>query len=353
MRVAIGIGTSNDDWEAVASYVAEAERLGVDNVWSAESWGHDAVTPLAFLAGRTSRIKLGSGIMQIAGRTPANAAMTALTLASISGDRFIMGLGASGPQVVEGWHGQRFGQTPQRLREYIDIVRMAIRGDKVAYEGEIYRLPLPGSKEGKAIRSGAKPHPNIPIYLATLSPKSLEVTGEVADGWVGTSFIPEHAADVFFNHVAKGAARAGRSLADIDFHAGGVVAFSDDVDKLIAPRKPGIAFTLGAMGSQQHNFYNQAFQRAGYTDIAKESQRLWIAGRRDEAAALVPDEMILHTNLLGTEAMVKERIRVYRAAGITTLRVDPSGRDLKERLETLGRAVQLVKEVSAEPVAAR
>jgi F420-dependent oxidoreductase-like protein len=344
MKIAIGIGIVNEDWETVASYVAEAERLGVDAVWSAESWGHDAATPLAFLAGRTKTVRLGSGIMQISARTPAMTAMTALTLASISGDRFCLGLGASGPQVVEGWHGQQFGSTVQRMREVIDIVRIAMSGEKLAYEGEIFTLPRPGG-EGKAIRCAARPRPMpVPIYLATLSPKSLELTGELADGWVGTSFMPEHS-DVFFEPMKRGAARAGRDFAAIDRQAGGVVQFGDDLETLIPPRKPGLAFTLGAMGSRQHNFYNQAFQRAGYRDLAREVQRIYLEGRRDEAASLVPDEMIIQTNLLGTEAMVKDRIRAYRDSGITTLRVDPAGATLKERLDTLGRVVELAKDV--------
>ncbi len=346
MKTAIGLGIANDDWAGAASYVIEAERMGVDAVWSAESWGHDAATPLAFLAGQTSKIRLGSGIMQISARTPAMTAMTAMTLASMSGGRFMLGLGASGPQVVEGWHGQQFGSTVQRLREVIEIVRIAISGEKLSYDGELYHLPRPGG-EGKAIRSAAKPQPGIPIYLATLSPKSLQLTGEVADGWVGTSFMPEHA-EIFFKNIEVGAARAGRSMAEMDLQAGGAVAFGDDLEKLIAPRKPALAFTLGAMGSRKHNFYNQAFQRAGYEDVAQEAQRLYLEGRREEAAALVPDEMALQTNLLGTEAMVKERIRAYKKSGVTTLRLDPVGEGLKGRLETLGRALALVKEVESE-----
>ena len=347
MKVAIGIGVVNNDFEEMATFVREAEKLGVDAVWSAESWGHDAVTPLAYLAGQTSKILLGSGIMQIAGRTPAMTAMTAMTLATMSHDRFLMGFGASGPQVVEGWHGQQFGSTIQRLREYIEIVRLAVSGAKVEYDGEIFHLPRPGG-EGKAIRSAAKPREvAIPVYLATLSPKSLELTGEVADGWVGTSFMPEHA-DVFFSHMRRGAERAGRDWESIDRMAGGAVEFGDDLDRLIAPRKPGLAFTLGAMGSRKHNFYNQAFQRAGFEEVGKEAQRLYLDGRRTEAAALVPDEMVIGANLLGTEAMVKDRIRAYRNAGVTTLRVDPQGAGLAGRLDTLGRVVGLVREVNAE-----
>src|SRR4029453_3454480 len=247
MRIAISKRLAIENWPEAADYVVEAERLGVDDVWSAEAWGHDAVTPLAFLAARTTRIRLGTGIMQAGTRTPALVAMTAMSLSAMSNHRFVLGLGVRGPQVIEGWHGIRFGRPVQRMREIIDIVRMAARGERVAYRGTIYELPLPGG-EGKALRSGASPVPPIPIYLATLSPKSLELTGEIADGWLGTSFMPEHAR-VFFEPLAAGAARAGRKLADLDLQAGGVAAFSDDVDRLVAERKPGLAFTLGAMGS--------------------------------------------------------------------------------------------------------
>ena len=222
MRVAISLRLANEDWAAASAYVVEAERLGVDCVWAAEAWGHDAVTPLAFMAARTSRIRLGTGIMQAGTRTPALIAMTAMSLAAMSDNRFILGLGVSGPQVIEGWHGLRFERPVLRMRETVDIVRRAIRGERLEYHGAVYELPLPGG-EGKALRSAAKPRPDIPVYLATLSPRSLELTGEIADGWLGTSFMPEHA-DVFLQHIAAGAARAGRSIADLDLHAGGTVA---------------------------------------------------------------------------------------------------------------------------------
>jgi F420-dependent oxidoreductase-like protein len=341
MRLAISLRLANDDWSAASDWVAEAERLGVDCVWSAEAWGHDAVTPLAFLAARTSRIHLGAGILQAGTRTPALVAMTAMSLASMSGGRFRLGLGVSGPQVIEGWHGIRFERPVQRMRETIEIVRRLTRGERSEYRGQVYELPLPGG-EGKAIRSSARPQPGIPLYLATLSPRSLEMTGEVADGWLGTSFMPEHAG-IFFDSLAAGAARAGRSLADLDLQAGGMVAFSDDLPKLIAARKPGLAFTLGAMGSRGHNFYNAAFRRAGYEDTAIEVQRLWLDGKRDEATARVPDELVLKTNLLGSESMVRDRLLAYRKAGITTLRVEPAGEGLDHRLATLGRLTELLR----------
>jgi F420-dependent oxidoreductase-like protein len=342
MQLAIGLRLEGEeDWAANAEYVVEAERLGVDFVWSHESWGLDAATPLAFMAARTSRIRLGAGIMQAGTRTPALIAMTAMSLASMSGGRFVLGLGVSGPQVIEGWHGVRFDRPVTRMRETIEIVRRAVRGERLSYAGQIYQLPLPGG-EGKALRSGARPR-EVPIYLATLSPKSLEMTGEIADGWLGTSFMPDHAR-VFFDHLEAGAKRAGRTLADLDLQAGGAVAFGDDVERLIAARRPGLAFTLGAMGSRQHNFYNDAFRRAGYEDAAREVQRLWLDGKRDEAAARVPDELALQANLLGTPAMVRERLAIYRRAGVTTLRVEPAGTTVAARLDTLGRLMDLMRQ---------
>lgn len=333
------------DWETNAAFVQEAEKLGVQYCWAAESWGYDAVSPLAFLAGKTTTMKLGTAIMQVSARTPAMTAMTAMSMQQITGGRFICGLGASGPQVVEGWHGQPFGHSLQRLREYAEIVRMAARGERVHFEGELYRLPLPGG-EGKALKTSGVPT-EVPIYFATLGPKTLEMTGEVADGWLGTSFMPEHA-DVFFKHLEIGAARSGRSLKDLHLQVGGAVAFGNDLERLIEPRRAGLAFTLGAMGSRQHNFYNAAFRRAGYEDLGMEVQRTWLGGDRQKAASLVPDEMVVQTNLLGTDEMVKDRIRAYRDCGINCIRVDPVGEGLAGRIETLGRFMGLLAEVNAE-----
>ena len=347
MKVAIGFAPVNEDWEAAVTYAVEAERLGVDIAWTAETWGYDGATLLAYLAAKTTKLRLGTGIMQVGTRTPAMTAMTAMALASLSGDRFVLGLGVSGPQVIEGWHGVRFTRPMQRLHEVVDIVRMVACGERLVYHGEIYDLPLPGG-EGKAMASSARPRPNLPIYLATLGPKSLELTGEIADGWLGTSFIPEHGS-MFFDAIAAGATRVGRSLADLDLQvSAGVVAFSDDIERLIPPRKPGLAFTLGAMGSRQHNFYNDVYRRAGYEDVALEVQDLWFRKQREAAAARIPDELVLKTNLIGTEDMVRERIQAHRAAGVNTLRVEPEGETLNERLTILGRLMDLVNEVDGK-----
>ena len=286
-------------------------------------------------------MKLGTGIMQISARTPSMTAMTALTMAAISEDRFILGLGASGPQVVEGLQGRPFKAPVTRMKETIEIIRMAFAGEKISYEGKYHRLPLPGG-QGKALRLSQPGNDKIPIYLATLSPKALALTGEMGDGWVGTSFTPKTGAPVI-DQIQRGAEKAGRSLNDIDLQVGGSVAFSDDVDGLIRKYKTGMAFQLGAMGSATTNFYNDAFKRQGYEEDATAVQELWVAGKRDAAIDRVPDEMIVESNLLGTDEMVKARINDYRQAGITTLRLSPDGRTLNERIECLGRAMDLIE----------
>lgn len=333
-------------WPELVDFVVEAEALGVDVCWVAEAWGCDAVSPLAFLAARTDRILLGSGILQVCARSAALTAMTALTLARISGDRFLLGLGVSGPQVIEGLHGVAFGHPLRRMRETIEVVRRLFAGEKLDFQGEHLRLPLPGG-DGKALRLAQPPNPGIPIYLAALSPRMLELTGERADGWLGTAFVPEAAA-AYLEPLSAGAARTGRTLADLDVCQGAEVAFGDDVAGLLALRKPGLAFTLGGMGSATANFYHDAYSRQGFAEVAAEVRRLWLDGRRDEAAAHVPDEMVLATTLIGTEAMVGARLREWREAGVTTVRLYPAGDTLVERLATLGRAVDIVHEISRE-----
>ena len=342
MKVSIGIGGASstaDEFKQQIDFVIEAEKLGVDTVWSAEAWGQDAVTPLAFLAARTERIRLGTGIMQISARTPSMTAMTALSLASISNNRFLLGLGVSGPQVVEGLQGRPFRAPLTRLRETVDIIKLAFAGERIAYEGRYHQLPLPGG-EGKALRLAQPGNSAIPIYLATLGPKALEYTGEAADGWLGTSFVPS-SAGAHLDYIRQGAKSAGRSFDDIDIQVGGTVAFGD-AEELVQPMKRGLAFTLGAMGSAQTNFYNDAYKRGGFDAVARQAQALWVAGRRDEAAAAIPDEMVLAGNLLGDEAEVGRRLAAYRDAGVTTIRLAPAGRTRQERLGTLGRAMELV-----------
>ncbi|MDP6692103.1 MAG: LLM class flavin-dependent oxidoreductase, partial [Alphaproteobacteria bacterium] len=253
MKVSISIGAYNRvDILGLVDYIQQAEKLGVTYAWSAEAWGHDAVTTLGYLGALTDKIILGTGIMQISARTPSMTAMTALSLDNLTNGRFILGLGVSGPQVVEGLQGVSYKAPLGRLRETVDIIRMGFRGEKLRYEGKHFVLPLPDG-EGKAIRLDHQPK-DIPIYLATLGPKSLEYTGAAADGWLGTSFSPDHA-EAHMDHLRKGAADAGRSLTDMDLHASCNVSVGENVQELIDAYKPGVAFSMGAMGSEKTNFY--------------------------------------------------------------------------------------------------
>jgi F420-dependent oxidoreductase-like protein len=349
MKTAIAIGGAasgkKDDFDEVVSFAVEAEKLGVDQGWSADAWGYDAVSTLAYLGARTKTMTLGTGIMQISARTPSMTAMTAMTMSAITGGRFVLGLGASGPQVVEGLQGQSFARPLLRMRETIEIIRQAFRGEKLNYQGQHHVLPRPGG-EGKALRLSQPPNTDIPIWLATLSPRALELTGELADGWLGTSFTPE-AAEAHLQYLRRGAEKAGRSLSDITLCVGAAVAFTDDPEPLIQKTKANMAFQLGAMGSAKTNFYNDAYKRSGFEEAAVEVQKLWVEGRRDEAIKRVPDEMIVRTTMFGDEAFVRERIRLYRNVGIGVFRLDPVGRTATERLETLGRAVEIVREETA------
>jgi F420-dependent oxidoreductase-like protein len=333
-----GAGNIDDD----VRYVQAAESMGVDFAWSAEAWGRDGVTPLAYLAALTTRITLGTGILQVPARTPALTAMTALTLAKLSNNRFILGLGVSGPQVVEGLHGVKFQPALTRLKETVAIVRQAFRGEKLRYKGKVYELPR-AAGDGKALRVDHEPNADIPIYLATLAPKSLEFTGAHADGWLGTSFSPDYA-DAHFEHLRKGAQSTGRSMDTLATQAAATVAIGDDVENLVASLKPALAFQLGAMGSASTNFYNAAFRRAGFTDDAIAIQRLWLDGKRDDAARRVPDELVLRFGLIGNEAMIRERVAVYRDAGITCLNLRlPGNNSIDERIAKLERAVAAVR----------
>lgn len=350
MRVSIGYGGAasgkKNDWQNQVEFLREAEQMGVDIFWSAEAWGMDGVSSLAYLAAVTDRVQLGTGILQISARAPVMTAMTALSMAAISDNRFILGLGVSGPQVVEGLHGVPFAKPLGRLRETVDIVRQAFAGEKIAYNGEHHQLPLPGG-QGKSLRLAQPPNDQIPIWLATLGPRSLAYTGEAADGWAGTSFVPS-GADATLGHVVQGAVDAGRDPSEIEYQAGGAVQFGDDLDELMGPRRPGVAFSLGAMGSATKNFYNDAYRRGGFEEDARRIQQLWLDGRRDEAAAAVPDELVQQTNFLGTPTQVTERVRAYREAGITVLQVQPEGADRQARLDNLGQIVDIVREVTAE-----
>ena len=333
MRIAVAATGSGHE---LVDFVVEAERLGADSVWTAEAWGYDAITPLAFLAGRTESIRLGTGIAQIGARTPAMLAMTAMSMQALSHGRFLLGLGASGPQVMEGWHGVRFDSPVQATRETIEIIRKATRGDRLDYQGRVFSLPLPDS-EGRAIRSMAPPV-DVPIYVAALGPRNLRLTGELADGWIGNAFMPE-TADAFLDEL-----RAGAGDRDLDLLIPVAVEFTDEADEAARRHARGYAFTMGAMGSRDKNFYNAAFTRQGFGDDVRAVQDLWLSGQREQAAERVPVEIGFRTNLLGPPDVVAERLRLYRDAGVTTLQAKLAG-TLDERLATLGQLLELTTTV--------
>jgi F420-dependent oxidoreductase-like protein len=328
-----------------ADFVREAERLGAESVWLPEAWAFDALTPLGYLAASTSTIRLGTAIVQLGSRSPALLATSAQSLQILSGGRFVLGIGASGPQVMEGWHGVRFDRPVQRTRETIDIIRAVLSGDRVAYQGHVYQLPLPGG-EGRSLRSPIPPV-TVPIYVASLGPTNLRLTGELADGWVGNSFFPE-TAHVFFDPIRAGAEAAGRSPSDLDLTVAVGVELTEDVEDAGRRHADGYAFTFGAMGSPTTNFYLDAFTRQGYGDDVRDVQRLWLAGDRDAARRRVPTAIGLGTNLIGTEDMVRSRLRLYRDAGVTTLRTGLHGDTLDTQLDQLGRLIDLVHDVNAE-----
>ena len=333
--------------DEVVQFAVEAEKLGLDICWVAEAWGSDAPSALGYLAGRTDRMLLGSGILQVGTRSPVLVAQTAITLSNLSGGRFLLGLGASGPQVIEGLHGVSFGRPLARMRETVDIVRQVFGGGKISHSGKEFQIPRPGG-EAVPMRLSTRPEHAIPIYLATLSPAMLRLTGQIADGWLGTSFVPEGAADAYFAHLDEGLAAAGRTRADIDVCQGAEVAFAADEDELrgmVAERKRELAFSLGGMGSSSTNFYNRAYSRQGWSGVATEVRERWQRGDRDGAAALVTDEMVLATTLIGTEERVRARLAVWRDAGVDTVRLYPAGATLDAKLHTLGRAIELVREL--------
>jgi F420-dependent oxidoreductase-like protein len=339
----VGITTLVSGPDDVA-FVREAERLGAASVWVPETWGQDALTPLAYLAGQTSTIRLGSSIVQLGARSPAMVAMSAMSLQLLSGGRFLLGVGVSGPQVMEGWHGVRFGSPLAVTRETIEIVRTVAAGERLRHDGRVYQLPLPDGP-GRALRSALAPT-RVPIYVAALGPRNLELTGELADGWIGNTFMPEHAA-VFTDRLAAGAAAAGRQLAELDLVIPVAVEFTEDADAAARRHAGGYAFTIGAMGAPGQNFYNDALTRLGFGEDVRAVQELWLAGRRDEAAARVPAEIGRSTNLLGTPGMVTERLRLYRDAGVSTLQAKLAG-DVTSRLDTLAQLIDLAGQVSSE-----
>jgi F420-dependent oxidoreductase-like protein len=336
-----GLGLSADDQLAL---VQEAERLGYDSVWTAEAYGSDAATILGWLAQATSRIRLGSAIFQMPGRSAAMTAMTAATLDQLSGGRMILGIGSSGPQVAEGWHGQRFGKQLQRTREYVEVVRIALSRERLEFHGETLELPLPDGP-GKALKLTIAPvQERIPVFLAAIGPKNTTLAAEIADGWIPTLFSPEHVAE-FRPLLEEGFARAGNGKGFDDFEIAPTVNVfvTDDVAAARDAMRPYVALYVGGMGSRKQNFYNALVQRYGFEDAAREVQDLYLDGKRDEAAAALPEALIDNVSLCGPPDVVRERLGVFRDAGVGTLMVSPMAWTFEDRL----RQLQLVAELAA------
>jgi F420-dependent oxidoreductase-like protein len=320
--------------------VKAAEELGYDSVWTAEAYGSDAATVLAWLAGQTSRIKLGSDIFQIPGRSAAMTAMTAATLDQLSGGRMVLGLGASGPQVSEGWHGQRFGKQLQRTREYVDVVRMALRRERVVYDGQTLQLPLPDGP-GKPLKLTIAPvQEQIPIYLAAIGPRNTALAGEIADGWLPTFFSPEHIA-IFRARLEEGAARSGRALDAFDIAPQVSVHISDDIETARNFMRPALALYVGGMGSREQNFYNTLVCEYGFEEAAAEIQDLYLDGKREQAMAAVPDALIDLVSLVGPRELVAERLAAYQGAGVGTLLASPLGSTREQQFEQMRTLAEL------------
>ena len=310
-----------------------AEALGYDSAWAAEAWGTDAVSVLGWLGASTTRIKIGSAIMQIPGRTPANTAMTAATLDLMSGGRFILGLGTSGPQVVEGWHGQAWGKPLVKTREYVEIVRAALRRDVVEHHGEHYRIPYDGPDAtglGKPLKLMVRPlRADIPIYLAAMAPKNVALAAEIADGWLPLFVHPERFADAFAESLAS--TREGFEIA-----ATVTVLVGDDVEALRDGLKPYFALYIGGMGAKGKNFYNSLISRYGWEAEAEHIQELYLGGKQREAIAAVPDELVDALSLIGPRERIRDRLEAWRETPVTTLVV---GSPQPEALEVLANLV--------------
>jgi F420-dependent oxidoreductase-like protein len=324
--------------------VREAESLGYDSVWAAEAYGSDAATVLAWLAAQTEKIKIGSAIFQIPGRSPAMTAMTAATLDNISNGRMILGIGTSGPQVAEGWHGQAFAKPLERTREYVAILRKALARERLEFEGNQYTLPLPDGA-GKALKLMISPvQERIPIYIAAIGPKNTQLTGEIADGWMPTFFSPEHVGEAR-ELLAEGAAHAGngKQIDDsFDIAPNVSLCIDDDLDRARDAMRPILALYVGGMGSRKQNFYNNLVQRYGFEDAAKEVQDLYLDGKKDEAAAALPAELIDRVSLVGPKERVAERLELYREAGVGTLVTTPLAFDADSRNSMMRTLAELV-----------
>lgn len=330
MQLSTRLGYADGFLKAVERAV-KLDEVGVDMVWVAEAYGFDAVSRLGYLAAQTKRMQLGSGILNIYSRTPAALAQTAAGLDEISGGRAILGLGASGPQVIEGFHGVAYDRPVQRTREIIEICRMVWRRDIVQYQGKVFTLPLPpelGSGLGKPLKILTHPvRERIPIYLASMGDRSVELAAELAEGWLPIFFVPEKADDIWGGALRRGLAKRSPDVGPLQILAGGPLAIGEGLEHLRDLERPHLALYVGGMGARSKNFYNALVGMYGYEREAAEIQELYLTGKKKEAEALVPSELLDRLSLVGTEGFVKDRIAALKAAGVTILDVQPIGAD--------------------------
>jgi F420-dependent oxidoreductase-like protein len=333
------MGARGGDPRALAQYARRMEEAGVEYLWSGEAYNADAVSTLGFLAAVTEQAQIGSSILPLYSRTPALLAMTAVGLDKLSAGRFILGLGASGPQVIEGFHGVAYDRPLGRTREIIDICHSVWRRDRLVHDGPSYHVPLPedeGTGLGKALKIMDHPvRERIPIYVASLGPRNVELTAEVAEGWLPLYFWPERAGDQWGDPLAAGRARRSADLPALEVVAGGPLAIGDGIEHLRERIRPTLALYFGGMGARGRNFYNDMLRRYGFEQEADEIQDLYLAGRKDEAAALVPQELVDGMSLVGDAAYVKDRVEAFRAAGVTILNVAPAGPNGAADVETV------------------
>ena len=335
MRISTQLAYAGDV-RAAAEQVVSLEGAGLDLVWVAEAYGFDAVSMLGYLAARTTSVELGSGILPIYSRTPSLLAQTAAGLDHVSGGRFVLGLGASGPQVIEGWHGVPYAGPVGRTREIIDICRRVWRREVITNEGA-YPIPLPpeqGTGLGKPLKLITHPiRDRIPVWVASLGPRNVEMTAEVADGWLPILFVPERAEKVWGEALRRGRSRRHPSLGPLEIGAGGLLAVGDDVQGVRDLARPMVALYVGGMGARGRNFYNDLARRYGFEREAELIQDLYLDGKKKDAADAVPEELLEGTSLVGPAGYVKERIAAYKEAGVTTLNVTPVGPDPAATLE--------------------
>jgi len=324
MRLGLNAGYSGARMSLNMDLIKEADRLGYHSVWTAEAYGSDAVTPLAWIAGQTQQIKLGTGIMQMPARTPAMTAMTATTLDQLSGGRFLLGIGASGPQVVEGWHGVAYGKPLARTREFIEIVRKIwAREAPLEHEGAHYQIPYRGddaSGLGKPLKSILHGR-QIPIYVAAIGPKSVAQVAEIADGWLPIFFSPKRAPKIYKESLERGFAKAGggKSIADFDITAGPTVILTDDVQRGLDMIKPMLALYIGGMGARGKNYYNDLACRYGFEEAAAKIQDLYLDGKKMEACAEVPNELADEVSLVGPKERIRDRLAAWKESPVTTV----------------------------------